>query len=75
MRSIYAENGIQFSVGDCEIAYRKRIVQAICKLVPPVTQFDVSHVEGKECICNFFQLEGGSCNCLFLSISRTPYNQ
>lgn len=37
MRSIFSENGIQFSVGDGEVAYRKRIVRAICKLVPPVT--------------------------------------
>lgn len=73
--SIYSENGIQFGVGDGEVTYRKRIVQAICKLVPPVTQFDVSHVEGKERICNFFQLEGGSCNRFILLISRIPYNQ
>lgn len=71
-RSIYSENGIQFIVEDSKVEYRKQIVQAVCKLVPPVTQFDVSHVEGKKCLRNFFHevriLEGDLCNCLVLSI-------
>jgi hypothetical protein len=42
-------------LGEGEVSYRKRIVQAICDLVRPVMEFDVSQVEGKDRICTFFQ--------------------
>jgi len=55
LRSIYPLNGIQMIPGEGEVSYRKRIVQAICDLVRPVMEFDVSRVEGKERICTFFR--------------------
>jgi hypothetical protein len=41
--------------GEGEVSYRKRIVQAICDIVPPVTEYDVSDVEGKDRICTYFR--------------------
>jgi hypothetical protein len=55
LRSIYPLNGIQMIRGEGEVSYRKRIVQAICDIVPPVTEYDVSDVEGKDRICTFFR--------------------
>ena len=55
LRSIYPQNGIQMIPGEGEVSYRKRIVRAICDMVPPVVEFDVSHVEGKDRICTFFR--------------------
>jgi hypothetical protein len=55
LRSIYPLHGIQMDLGEGEVSYRKRIVRAICDMVPPVTEFDVSDVEGKDRICTFFR--------------------
>jgi hypothetical protein len=55
LRSIYPLNGIQMIPGEGEVSYRKKIVQAICDIVPPVTEYDVSDVDGKERICTFFR--------------------
>jgi hypothetical protein len=55
LRSIYPLNGMQMIPEEGEVSYRKRIVQAICDMVPPVTEFDVSQVEGQERICTFFR--------------------
>jgi hypothetical protein len=55
LRSIYPRNGIQMIRGEREVSYRKRIVRAICDIVPPVTEYDVSDVEGKDRICTFFR--------------------
>jgi hypothetical protein len=55
LRSIYPLNGIEMIPGEGEVSYRKRIVQAICDIVPPVTEYDVSDVEGKDRICTFFR--------------------
>jgi len=55
LRSLYPLNGIQMIPGEGEVSYRKRIVRAICDIVPPVMEYDVSDVEGKERICTFFR--------------------
>jgi hypothetical protein len=46
---------IQQTGGEGEVSYRERIVRAICDMVSPVTEFDVSDVEGTDRICTFFR--------------------
>ena len=77
LRSIYPLNGIEMIRREGEVSYRKRIVRAICNVVSPVIEFDVSHVQGKDHICSFFRevrIVGGdaipySCRLLVILIS------
>ena len=55
LRSIYSLNGIEMIRGEGELSYRETIVRAICDMVSPVIEFDVSHVECKDRICSFFR--------------------
>jgi hypothetical protein len=34
-----------------EVEFRKKVVAAICKLVPPDVKYDVSHVKSMERLC------------------------
>ena len=44
-------NGISLHGGTSEVQCRRKIVKAICKLVPPNTFIDDSYIEGKSRFC------------------------
>ena len=35
-------------VAEGEVTFRKRVVEAVCKLLPPDVKYDVSHVQSME---------------------------
>lgn len=53
LQAIYSSNGIQFD-GQGAVLYRRRVVEAVCRLVPPNVNFDDSFVQGKERLCQVY---------------------
>jgi hypothetical protein len=44
-------NALKYNFELGEVTFRAKIVEAICKLVPPGTQFEDSHVQGRSRLC------------------------